>query len=235
MGNIGHMYMLGLGVRQSNDTARHYFAQGQERGCVGGLVMLCICVSIYIHIISDRRVTHALYPDPSAPQTPQPTRKPHDSDAASLNGLGHLYMHGMGVDQDLDRALKYLSKASHDKNHAESHYNLGLIYAGLVVGDDNSKLGAEKAAAAATGAGGGGGAGGKKGKGQGQGKGGLRTEFDDMKESARKLVDDPALAHLPKELLEMVAGMAEEVVDWERQVGGSGVGLGGWGRGTGTR
>lgn len=88
MGNIGHMYMLGLGVRQSNDTARHYFAQGQERGCVGGLVMLCICVSIYIHIISDRRVTHALYPDPSAPQTPQPTENPTTATPPASMGSG---------------------------------------------------------------------------------------------------------------------------------------------------
>lgn len=32
MGSIGHMYLLGLGVRQSNETARHYFTKGSEKG-----------------------------------------------------------------------------------------------------------------------------------------------------------------------------------------------------------
>lgn len=67
MGSVGHMYMLGLGVRQSNDTARHYFVQGQERGwvCCGGVeyrVCSCVCVCytpipIPIHITSKHHHT----------------------------------------------------------------------------------------------------------------------------------------------------------------------------------
>lgn len=109
----------------------------------------------------------------------------------------------------MDRALQYLNRASHEKNHAESHYNLGLIYAGIVVdeGSGGAKATSRKKKPSPAPS--------KKGKGGAP----LKTEFDDMKASARKLVDDPALAHLPRELLEMVAGMAEEAVDWERQVG----------------
>lgn len=166
------------------------------------------------------------------PPNPQPFPPNTHSDPASLNGLGHLYMHGLGVEKDLDRALQYLNRASHEKNHAESHYNLGLIYAGIVV-DEEGKEGGTKT--------------GKKKKkekekeqkpspsGVKKGNGGaepLKTDFDDMKKSARRLVDDPALAHLPQELLEMVAGMAEEAVDWERQVSVGGfeglVSLGVW-------
>lgn len=44
MGSVGHMYLLGVGVAQSNETARHYFQKGAEKGCV---FCACACAAWY--------------------------------------------------------------------------------------------------------------------------------------------------------------------------------------------
>lgn len=36
-------------------------------------------------------------------------------EAGSLNGLGYMYMHGMGVERSLEKANRYFHKAAHEK------------------------------------------------------------------------------------------------------------------------
>ncbi len=46
---------------------------------------------------------------------------------AALNGLGYLYLYGLGVEQDGNKALKYFHRAADQGNH-EALYNLGALY-----------------------------------------------------------------------------------------------------------
>jgi len=148
-GSIGQMYMLGIGVKQSNETARRFFVRGQEGG-----------------------------------------------DAVSLNGLGHLYMHGMGVERNLERAVRYLQKAAHEKGHADSFYNLGLIYAGVVSGGEEE---AKKPTAEAV-------------HGEEGGEGSVKLSMERME----KLRKDPQLADLPEEVFLKLAEITLQAAEFER-------------------
>lgn len=131
----------------------------------------------------------------------------HGSDPACLNGLGHMYMHGMGVEKDVDRAVKFLQRAAHDKGHPESHYNLGLIYAGVVewIGEGGDKKeGAEEEG------------GGAKKRPSSPLKGeGLRTEVDDLLEGMQG--DLVLKEQLPPEVLAMLGEAAAQAATRERQ------------------
>ncbi len=48
--------------------------------------------------------------------------------AAAQCQMGLLYMNGLGVDRDEDKAVEWLKKAA-AKNHAQAQYNLGIYYA----------------------------------------------------------------------------------------------------------
>jgi TPR repeat protein len=216
LGSIGHMYMLGVGVAQSNETARHYFSQGAEKGCVRecllGWVGLGVGSALFIgrRGASGRRC-HTL-PLIHNPPPPTHTHTHKHRDPASLNGMGHLYMHGMGMARDMERAMQYLQKAAHDKGHAESHYNLGLIYSGIVEVEE-----AAEAAAASS----------SRKKKKDKAEEGVRragakaqgvdvADLADLAASAQTLKGDPALAHMSKETLEMMAEVAAEAFDDER-------------------
>ena len=48
------------------------------------------------------------------------------------SGLGAMYLWGMGVPQDVKVALEHLKKAS-EAGNADAHYNLGVLYLGMVI------------------------------------------------------------------------------------------------------
>ena len=54
----------------------------------------------------------------------------HDDDPDSLFTLGMKFFNGEGVKPDSDRAIQMLKKSA-GRGHAESQYNLGLIYEGM--------------------------------------------------------------------------------------------------------
>ncbi len=48
----------------------------------------------------------------------------------SLNGLGYMYFHGLGVEKDVARAWQYLDKARNEDKDNQSNdvlFNLGLV------------------------------------------------------------------------------------------------------------
>ncbi len=111
--------------------------------------------------------------------------------------MGHLYLHGMGVERDVERAVQYLQKASHEKGHAESHYNLGLVYSGIVLtaAEEGGAVGKKAAGAAAK-----------------------EPKLQDLSESVKTLRDNnPALQHLPNEVLELLADATAQAAGLERQ------------------
>ena len=125
-------------------------------------------------------------------------------DAASLNGLGHLYMYGMGVEKNLEKAVRYFQKAAHEKGHAESFYNLGLIYSAIVKeGAEDDNVYAKKPLA------------GEEDEAP-TGKG--RAPSTAAGKRLAQLKDDPLLANLPAEMLDTLADITNHAAELEKVV-----------------
>ena len=64
------------------------------------------------------------------------------SDSRTLSQWGRHYEHGEGVDRDLDRAVRLVTRGPQAKGSAEAHYHLGWLYAAGRGGKRNDELAA---------------------------------------------------------------------------------------------
>lgn len=64
----------------------------------------------------------------------EPTPNQKQATHVSLNGLGYLYFHGLGVERSVPQALEYFERAREEdkeNQNADVLFNLGLVSVGL--------------------------------------------------------------------------------------------------------
>lgn len=112
--NLGFMYQQGLGVHTNIDKAKEWYQKAGEQGSVKAFYSL----GWLYHNVEPKNYTEARY---------WYERAIGNDSIRAYNNLALLYMQGLGMEQNIKKALELFKKAK-NKGSTIASLNLGIIY-----------------------------------------------------------------------------------------------------------